>query len=442
MAEYTSKASGGFDQEGATTWNEAGHPGAGDNVTIQNGHTVFLESATTITDLTIDAGGELTTEDGGNHRNLTVTGSTSISGTMTCTGTSENSFQAVTVNDGGTLAIGTSDTAIEGNLIIGGGTSGLISFGSDGTLDFNGGSITINSGATLGTADTDYNIDIGGDMAASAGTFIAPNATGDLIFRTGNTWNTPSTYTHSSGEWTVIGSGTATLNTNFTDLYDIEVANFATLAIGAHNVTVANQFKIGGGVSGTVTIDTGVVTIGGQLWIGSGASFGSANKAYTLDITGNLNAPTGTVIAPNGSGTFNLSGGFTCGTFTHSSGKIVLNGSSQSITGSQTFHDFDKHVEAADTITCENGETITVEGQLDLYGASGELLSVESDSGGSTFALVLTGTKGTIQYLSVKDSDASGSDADVLPIAPSNSVNGGNTSGWFVDFIPQVIVIT
>ena len=76
-------------------------------------------------------------------------------------------------------------------------------------------------------------------------------------------------------------------------------------------------------------------------------------------------------------------------------------------------------------------ETITVEGELDLYGAAAKLLTIQSDSAGNAFDLVLTGTKGTIEYLSVKDSDASGSDGDVLPIDPANSVEVSGTTDWF-----------
>lgn len=46
MGAFTSKATGDWSAEGATTWNEANYPGklgAGDTVTIQNGHTVTLD---------------------------------------------------------------------------------------------------------------------------------------------------------------------------------------------------------------------------------------------------------------------------------------------------------------------------------------------------------------------------------------------------------------
>jgi hypothetical protein len=42
-AAFTSKAPGNWTTEGATTWNEAGHPGNGDTVAIANGHTITVD---------------------------------------------------------------------------------------------------------------------------------------------------------------------------------------------------------------------------------------------------------------------------------------------------------------------------------------------------------------------------------------------------------------
>jgi hypothetical protein len=161
-----------------------------------------------------------------------------------------------------------------------------------------------------------------------------------------------------------------------------------------------------------------------------------------LDIK-DLTGGSGTLIAPNAAGTFLVSGNWnTPATFTHSSGKVVFDGTTQDIDGSPTFYDFDKHVGAAATLTVDNTGTMTVEGELDLYGVAGQLLTVKSDSNGNAFSLVLTGTKGTLQYLSVQDSDASGSDADVKPINPSNSTDVSGNTDWFPAQEAKVIVIS
>ena len=598
MAAYTSKASGGWDQEGASTWNEAGHPGAGDTVTIQNTHAITLESATQCTTLTIDAGGSLDTTE--TDYDLTVSGVTAIAGTLTLndstvslgtglddawaitvsdggdleeggadvisggvkfdngstvnmtTGTHTvngygtystvyamyvdngcsfdangglvhfddipaanvywktggNSFHdvevdydaveltlisnvltvtgtltvltgklntngstdlaltvtglttvtgtltlndstvvlaAVTVSDGGTLEVDGADVSCSGNFTVGGGSSGLVSFLDAGDLDLDGATFTINAGATFGTAATTYTVDINSDMAASAGTFIAPAAGGDLIFRTGNTWHTPTTFTHSGGEWTVIGSGTATIANHSTQFYDLEVANFATLAIGNFNLTTANQFKVGGGASGTVTNGAVTITIGENLWVAGGASVFSADTAFDLSIAGTCMGD-GTINLPNGDGSCVFTGTlWAAETIVHNSGTLVFTGGNQSITNDNTFFNFDKHVDSAATLTVTAEKTLTIEGELDLYGASGELLTVTSSVGDTAFDLVLTGTKGTIQYLDVSDSDASGSDGDVKPIDPSNSTDSGGTTDWFPETTQpdmQIIIIS
>ena len=54
MAAYTTSQTGDWSTD--ATWGGSGHPVAGDTVTIQNGHTVTLDSATACTNLTIDSG--------------------------------------------------------------------------------------------------------------------------------------------------------------------------------------------------------------------------------------------------------------------------------------------------------------------------------------------------------------------------------------------------
>lgn len=46
-------------------------------------------------------------------------------------------------------------------------------------------------------------------------------------------------------------------------------------------------------------------------------------------------------------------------------------------------------------------------------------------------------TKGTIQFLDVTDSDASGSNASHKPIDPLDSIDGGGTTDWFVEPYPM-----
>ncbi len=323
MAAFSSKNTGNWDAEGATTWNEANHPIAGDTVTIQNGHTVTLDSATACATLTVDAGGVLT--DATNNQGFVASGAVVVNGTFTC-GSAFIDLQALTIGDGGLYENSTCQTEINGSLVVGGGASGSYTIGTAGIIALRdlGSTVVINAGATLGSAATDYDINFYASMETSAGTFIAPIAAGNFVIRAGSTWKQPSTFTHSSGEVSIVGSGTATLGSNVA-FNDMEVANFATLSTLTFNLTLAGDLDIGGGVSGSVVPTTGTITIGGNLNIGTGALFG-ANTAYTLDLNGRLLNSTGTLSAPNGSGTFTFSGTtfWTPTTFTHNDGIVTF----------------------------------------------------------------------------------------------------------------------
>lgn len=57
--DYTSKATGNWETEGQTTWNEVGHPESDDDATMQNTHTVSLTQNEACINVMIDAGGQL-----------------------------------------------------------------------------------------------------------------------------------------------------------------------------------------------------------------------------------------------------------------------------------------------------------------------------------------------------------------------------------------------
>lgn len=410
MADFTSKATGNWDAEGQTTWNEAGHPGAGDTVTIQNGHTVTLDSATSCTTLTIDAGGTLT--DATNNQGIDVSGVTTVNGTLTC-GTAAMAFGSgladnygVEVGDGGTFTGGSGAHTIW-------------------ALRTNNSTVTLTSGTTTITG---YN-DFGGNHYSVVWIDTAIDANGGTV-----------TFTHA------------------TDTQELWCA--AHTARSLYNVTVnkaAGALRWGDNAGFALTIAGALTVTSGafNLWDGTDSTNISLTVTGATDITGTLDGKAATTTLTGnatiqGAGTFTASSGTTNiggnfdnsngGTFTHSSGSVVFNGTNQEIDGSTTWNNLDKHVASAAYLEIDNTSTQTVVGELNLYGVSGDRLTIRSDSAGDAFNLTLTGTKGTIQYLDVKDSDASGSDADVKPINPSGSEDSGGNTDWFVDFTPQVII--
>jgi len=358
MASFTSKATGNWDAEGATTWNEAGHPGDSDTVTIQNGHTVTLDSATECASLTVDVGGVLT--DVTNNVGFTNYGATVVNGTFTC-GTASIDLQDLTIGDGGLYENSTCLSEINGDLVVGGGTSGSYTVGTAGIILCNNvnKTVTINSGATLGSATTDYDITFYASMATSTGTFIAPNSSGNFTLRTGATWVEPTTFIHSNGEFHVVGSGTLTLGSN-AEVYNVNIANFATLSTLTYDLTILGALDIGGGVSGTVAPTTGSIIVNGNTNIGAGGVLG-ANTAYTLDLNGSLVNSSGTLLAPNASGTFTFSGAafYTPTTFTPNSGTVTFDKAGTTALSNAALQFYKIEVSAGATLDC-NGMNLTV----------------------------------------------------------------------------------
>jgi len=119
---------------------------------------------------------------------------------------------------------------------------------------------------------------------------------------------------------------------------------------------------------------------------------------------------------------------------------VTLDGTGQSILGSTTFYNLTKSVAAADTLTFQAGQTTTINGTVTLNGATGNLLSLRSDSPGTRWNFnVSAGATKAIDYVDVQDSDASGSDPSQLPIRPTNSVDSGNNDRWFEKIISGTV---
>ena len=128
------------------------------------------------------------------------------------------------------------------------------------------------------------------------------------------------------------------------------------------------------------------------------------------------------------SGAITLTGNWSnSGTFTQGTSTVTLNGTNQSISGTTTFYGLSKTVTTAYTLTFEATETQTVTDSLTLKGASGQLLSIRSSVADTQAALTLDDGSQDLDYLDVKDSDASG--GDVLA-AGVNSTNSGNNDNW------------
>ncbi|GJL83477.1 MAG: hypothetical protein DHS20C01_31110 [marine bacterium B5-7] len=183
---------------------------------------------------------------------------------------------------------------------------------------------------------------------------------------------------------------------------------------------------------GDLTVDvTGALTQE-ELHIKAGNTFrphsGSAGNvsSHDVEILGTLTADGNTVQV---SGDWVNSGTFNAGTST-----VALNGAGQSLQGNSTFYNLDKTVTGADVLTFAASSVTTVGagGTLTLDGAPGNLLSLVSAVPNTRWNLTLdAGASKAVDHVDVTDSDASTSDAGLLPILPTNSVDGGNNVAWF-----------
>ncbi len=160
------------------------------------------------------------------------------------------------------------------------------------------------------------------------------------------------------------------------------------------------------------------------ITIGSGATVtltGSPTiTTVDLTISGTLSA---------GAGSLNVSGNWSnSGTFTPGTSTVTLNGTNQSISGSTTFYNFTKTTTTAYTLTITNGTTQTITNSLNLQGIPAQRLSLRSSSSGAQWWITLqSGGTQYLNYLDVKDSNASGGQTLV---AGELSIDSGNNINW------------
>ena len=151
---------------------------------------------------------------------------------------------------------------------------------------------------------------------------------------------------------------------------------------------------------------------------------GSWTAAAPVDINGSLTVTSGTF--NTGGYAVTLAGNFTnAATFTQSSGTLTLDGTNQTLSGSTTFYNLTKNVSSAATLTFTAGQTFTVSNNLDLQGASGQVLSLVSSTPTTAINMSAAGTV-TAQYLNVSDNNNTGSTINCVV----GCVKGTGNTGW------------
>ena len=386
-----------------------------------------------------------------NAPNLTLTSGASIATFTTNSwfnkldfGTTAFTIASVTLNLGG-LTLSTTGTFTSLNAFMVG----------TGTITFNGKAInTLTVNSVNGTTT----------LAGAVSCAGYNQTSGDVNFATFNLTTTTTSVAYTSGNWTNIGTITC---------IGFVITGALTLTQG--NITLSSgTFDIS---SGSFTYNGGVLTVFGQFrQIAGDVTLGKALTvptiytltAGTLDLstytlTTNTIASTGTlaraiigsnaILNINGSGatawsnasaTGWSSSGFTIN-MTSASAKTFAGGGASyptlnqggagalTISGDNTFTDITATTRPS-TITFTAGSTQTVSA-FTLAGTVGSLVTINSSTAGTPFTLTrLSGLTNT-NYLSIKDSTATGGSGWY---AGTTSTNVSNNTGWTFSAAPVV----
>jgi fibronectin-binding autotransporter adhesin len=276
----------------------------------------------------------------------TIASAISLNGNLTLSSNSVLDVNA-TLTIAGNLTINSSATLNEngGDINIGGNFSGTGPFNADlGIVTFNGtGSQTVVAttfndlviNKASGTITPTGNLTVNGDLTITAGTL-------DLVTYTADRSVVGGTLTMGSTAYLKVGAAS-----NFPTNYNVKtisaastVEYYGTMAQNIGAIDYGNLILSNGGATHKVL--TGATTVNGNCTISSGASLNSAD--YTLTLMGNFT---------------------NSGTFTPTTGSVVLAGTSKTVTGSTHFNDLiitGSYSSAAST-------NFTIDGLVDLSGS-------------------------------------------------------------------------
>ncbi len=442
-----------------------------------SGGTYTLQDALTTTNTLTITAGTLDTKSGSNYA-ISVGGNWSSAGnfsarlgTVTLTGTgsqtitlSPDHFYNLTINaSGGTYTL-QNTLYTDNNLTITAGTLDVKS-GSNYNVDvtgnyFNSGTFTARSGTVIFLGSGSQTITSGSssfyniNLNAGAGTYTLQDAltisnnllisSGTLDVKSGsnyaisvgNDWtNAGGTFTARSGTVTITrtsASGTGDLTSGGSSFYNLTengsgvgyalsdnltATNTLTLTQGTlnannKNVTVAN-FSSSNSNTRTITMGSGTWTLNGTgtVW----------TTATTTGLTLNQNTSTITI-----SDTSSTSKTFAGGGKTYNILTITGSGTGAVIfTGANTFGNFT--VNAPKTITFPASTTTTFSGTFTCSGSSGNVITLNSSSGGTQHTLSKASGTVDCDYMSIQDSNATGG---ATWNAGVNSTNVSDNSGW------------
>ena len=248
-----------------------------------------------------------------------------------------------------------------------------------------------------------------GNAATSALNFAA-TSTGKTFTSAGKTFGN-LTFNGVGGSWTLqdnLATGATatmtltngTLNANnktvTTGLFSSSNSNTRTLTMGSGTWTLAGAGTIWDTSTATnLTLTRGTSTLALTSASGSAKTFAGGGKSfYNLSVT--------------------------------AGGAGVL-----TFTGSNTFNNFT--INSPKTVKFTAGTTTTIEGSFIATGTVGNLITLDTDTGASTWTISKASGVVACNYLSLSRSIATGG---ATFYAGANSTNGGSNAGWIFASIP------
>jgi len=413
---FTSAADGDWDDTSSWTFTGTdadGIPDADDDVTVQSIHTIDVDPTGTVEVLNLTIEGTLAYT--GNNRTLNVGGNLIMNGNSSITGNGNsrvlNVSGSFTVSSGATSSIAgqtitvTGTTTLSGSLtitnnsgtktfssIVVDGTGSWInssteSFTINGDITNNGAwtgcsgngclyDLTSSSGTISGSSTTtfaDLNLSAPASFSNSGDVVITDDFTGDGTFSNASNGSLElsgsgpyslSNVDFSANPNTVTYSGSGNVSAIFSTTYhDLIInKNSGNRAQIAGDVTVNNDFSIDGG---ELRANSGTTTVSGDVII-QGGEFAPNNAAFIANIDGDLLITSGFL-------------DFNNGTVTVTGALEVQGGSGHDITGGSL---------SVGTFTVDNGQeielgsnTFTVSGATTLDGT----LTIDGSGGIKTF---------------------------------------------------------
>ena len=376
----------------STSWTTGGNwvggtaPASTDFAVIPGSSTTgnwpIITRNTTIAQVTINAGGQLTisrTSPGTSSHTLTISGAgasgydLSNAGTITLTGTSGTAAISVS-GTGGISNSGTIQSS--GTATLTGGTGNIT---NSGTISVTGGTLTVNNNVTsTGIISTS-----GGN--ATFNNNLTVNTGGTVSISANRTLAVAGTLTNNSNT-----SGGITVNGTLTETGNTQIANAGTVTLSGGTLSDSGT----GGLSNTGTINSS-----GTSALNVGATHAIGNTG-AIHVTGGTLTVTG-LITDTGSSTITIGSGATLTTsqlITNTSGTITLNNGTLTDSGGLTltaggltgYGTVNAAITGGGTITA-NGGSLTLSGQVDASGAASSLII----DNGSTLQLTSSLALGT-----------------------------------------------